>query len=857
MTAAAATPASVRLLGSLVWTLVLIVLAASALGTMLLVRSAREQDRLVVEASQEVFDALLTLQAQRVAASVRDYTYGDEAIERVPGGYDRAWWAENAGTFVVDGSGLSFSMAVDGADRARLLTVAGEPTRVDLPHTIFTPSMRALLRAARARPASVDASEVATGLVWFGGVLHLAAAVGFAPEGEDSPSNPDAGALLVYAYSVEDRVLVEAANIMGVADLRLVDAPPTSGTSLAVALAGGGSTAIVAWLPPSPGRSVLGGALVPFGATLVAVIALIGFFAVRARRLAFDLVDQGRTRLQLAARNQSILEAAGEGIFGVDEHGLAVFANPAALAATGYRLDEFIGADPHPLLSCTVRPVAGEADVCPIHSVLADGRAVANDTEAFVGANGRPFPVEYFVSPVKHAEHVIGAVVVFRDITERRRTEEEVRYRANYDGLTGLPNRNLIVERLGQAVARAERSGTQVAAMFLDLDHFKEVNDSLGHDAGDRLLCQAGERLVSCVRATDSVARLGGDEFVVLLTEVRGPRDAAIVAEKALAAFAEPFDLDGQQAWVGCSVGIALFPGDGEDASELLHHADLAMYEAKGRGRHAFSFYRRALTATALERRGLEVDLRRALDRHELTLHYQPTVDLNDGHVVHVEALVRWRHPERGLLLPEAFLPLAEETGLIADLGVWVLDEGCRQLALWRAGGIGVDLAIDLSGRQVPRGLPVTAVEAALREHGVPASSLLFELTESVLLDRSPQVVHWLRAVRELGVRLVLDDFGTGYSSLAYLERLDLHALKIGRSFMADLLERDASRTIVTAVLAIAEGLGLTVVAEGVETEAQAAWLRDHGCRFDQGFALARPCPPAELVDLPRLAVGT
>jgi len=371
------------------------------------------------------------------------------------------------------------------------------------------------------------------------------------------------------------------------------------------------------------------------------------------------------------------------------------------------------------------------------------------------------------------------------------------------------------------------------------------------------LLGQAGERLVSCVRAADSVGRLGGDEFVVLLTEVGGPRDASIVAEKVLAALAEPFDLDGQQAWVGASVGIALFPGDGKNASDLLHHADLAMFEAKRSGRQAFNFYRKALTATALERRGLEVDLRRALDRQELTLYYQPVVGLADGHVLHVEALVRWRHAERGLLLPEAFVPLAEETGLIAELGLWVLHEVCRQLAIWRAAGIGVDVAVNLSGRQVPRGLPVEAVDAALREHGVPASALLFEITESVLLGRVSPAANWLRAVRELGVRLVLDDFGTGYSSLAYLEHLDLHALKIDRSFMADLLERDVSRTIVTAVLAMAQGLGLTVVAEGVETEAQAAWLRDHGCRFGQGFALARPCPPADLVDLPRLVVET
>ena len=850
--AAAAAPAAVRLLGSLVVTAGLIVVLGVLLGVMLLVRSAQTQDRIVAEASVETFAALVALQTEHLARSVRDYAEWDEAIERLPGGYDPGWWEDNAGTYAIDGFGLSFSMAVDGSDLARFVTVAGEATTVDAPRAIVTPSLRSLLRAARAG-GSDEASGVATGVVDFGGALHLAAAVGFSPERADSPANPDPGALLVFAYAFEDRVMAEAGAIMGVSDMRLVAQPPGSGASWTVAVAGTASEATVAWRPPRPGRRVAVGALVPFGATAVALVVLVGFFVVRARRLARDLLLQDRTRLRLAARSQSILEAAGDGIFGVDEHGVAVFVNPAALAATGYRLEEFLGVDPHELLGCAVRH--GDDELCPIHAVLTHGRAISADTEEFVGANGRSFPVEFLASPVRQDDQVIGAVVVFRDITERRLAQEEMRRRANHDALTGLPNRSLIVERLDQAVTRARRTGTQAAVMFLDLDDFKWVNDAYGHDAGDRLLTQVGERLVSCVRAMDSVARLGGDEFLVLLTEVRGPRDASRVAEKVLAVLAEPFELDGRQARVDGSIGIALFPGDGEDAGELIRHADLAMYVAKRRGRHAHAFYRRALTAEALERRVLETDLRRALDGNELILFYLPVVGLEGGGVEYVEALLRWHHPERGLLLPSTFVPVAEEAGLMADLGTWALREACRQLAAWRAAGIAVDVAIHVSRSQVPRGLPVHAVASALHEHGVPADALLFEVDESVLLDREAPVAEWRRAVRELGIRLVLEDFGAGCSSLAHLGRHDLHALKIDRSFMADLLDSDASRTIVAAVLSMAEGLGLAVVAEGVETEAQADWLRDHGCRLAQGFALGRPRPPEGIADLLRPAL--
>lgn len=441
-------------------------------------------------------------------------------------------------------------------------------------------------------------------------------------------------------------------------------------------------------------------------------------------------------------------------------------------------------------------------------------------------------------------------VAIVRDITERRRAEEEVRYRANYDQLTGLPNRELLVERLTQAIRQAQRSSRRLALLFVDLDHFKQVNDTLGHTLGDCLLQQAAERLKNCVRESDTVARQGGDEFVVLLQGIEHPRDAAYVANKIIGLLKDPFHLDDHVAHIGASIGITHFPEDGEDVLSLFRNADLAMYRAKDAGRNTFQFFEAAMTQAALERRRMEGDLRMALEREEFLLHYQPVYALEPDRLVGVEALLRWPHPQRGLIPPEDFIPLAEETGLIRELGIWVLEQTCLQMARWQAQGLALQASVNISSRQIPDALSLEWLQALLGQHGLGTERLVLEITEGVLLKDIVRTKAWLEKARNLGFKIALDDFGTGYSSLGFLKRFPVDKLKIDRAFVRDLDRNPADGGLVEAILAMARSLGLEVIAEGVENQAQLDMLRRMGCRYVQGNHFSAALPAQDIASL-------
>ncbi len=443
-------------------------------------------------------------------------------------------------------------------------------------------------------------------------------------------------------------------------------------------------------------------------------------------------------------------------------------------------------------------------------------------------------------------------IVVIRDVTERRRVEEEIRYRANYDQLTGLPNRELLVERLTQAIRQARRKSQRHALLFVDLDHFKQVNDTLGHALGDQLLQAASERLRHCVRQIDTVARLGGDEFVVLLRSIEKPRDAALVASKIIDLLADPFELDGHETHIGASIGITIHPEDGEDVLTLFRNADLAMYRAKDAGRNTFQFFEAAMTHAAMERRNLESDLRLAVGRGEFDLHFQPIFDLTNGQLAGAEALVRWHHPERGTLAPDTFIPLAEETGLIRDIGAWILEQSCREMARWRDQGLDLYVGVNISSRQIPDGLPLEWLHALPGRFNLSPSNLVLEITENLLLADTQRTQQWLESVRSMGFRVSMDDFGTGYSSLAYLKRFQVDTVKIDREFVGD-MERDvADYALVEAILAMARSLRLDVVAEGVESPGQLELLRQLGCHYAQGYHLSKPIPPESMLEIAR-----
>jgi diguanylate cyclase (GGDEF)-like protein/PAS domain S-box-containing protein len=436
-----------------------------------------------------------------------------------------------------------------------------------------------------------------------------------------------------------------------------------------------------------------------------------------------------------------------------------------------------------------------------------------------------------------------GAAV---DITDRKAAEARIEYLAHHDALTGLPNRVLLRDRMMQALAVATRAGTRLALLFLDLDRFKHVNDSLGHLIGDQLLRDVAERVRGCVRASDTVCRQGGDEFLVLLSVVQDGESVARIADKILGAMAVPFEIEGHVITTSFSIGISLFPDDAADFDSLLRQADTALYHAKEGGRSAFRFFTDPMNVAAMERMRLETNLRHVLERGELYLEYQPQVDLDTGRIVGAEALLRWTSPELGPVSPSRFIPVAEDTGLIVPIGEWVLNEACRQAQAWRDAGLRpLRLAVNLSAIQFRRTDLVATVRAALAASGLAAGVLEGEITESLLVDSSSHVQDTMRELKALGMHLSVDDFGVGYSGLRYLKLFDIDRIKIDRSFVRDIPGDAEDVTLVRAIIQLAHSLKLEVIAEGVETDAQLALLRGFGCHEVQGYLFGRPLAPA------------
>jgi diguanylate cyclase (GGDEF)-like protein len=436
-------------------------------------------------------------------------------------------------------------------------------------------------------------------------------------------------------------------------------------------------------------------------------------------------------------------------------------------------------------------------------------------------------------------------VAVLADITDRKRAEQELRYLANYDTLTGLPNRTLLGERLGDAILRARRSAGMLAVLYVDLHRFKHINDSMGHSTGDRLLKSAGERLRHCLREQDTVARVGGDEFTLVLEDIGNVTEAEATAQRVIDAFSTPLLLDTQQEVViSTSVGIALYPEHGQSPNDLLKYADTAMYQAKQYGRNTWALYTRTMEAFARQRANMTGALRRALERGELDVVYQPKLALADDRIVGVEALLRWHSRALGEVPPAVFVPLAEETGLIVEIGEFVLRRACADLAIWRRAGLReLTMAVNLSMAQLQRSELPASLRAVLGEHAIPAGHLELELTESMLMGNVEHSMHTLGELKATGVALAIDDFGTGYSSLAYLKRLPIDTLKIDRAFVNDVDVDPENAAITNTIISMAHSLGLRVVAEGVETNAQLDYLRMRGCDAVQGNLLSVPLP--------------
>ena len=456
--------------------------------------------------------------------------------------------------------------------------------------------------------------------------------------------------------------------------------------------------------------------------------------------------------------------------------------------------------------------------------------------------------------PLKNREgEVIGTMGIAHNITHRKETERRIQHMALHDALTGLPNRTLLEDRLRQAIALGQRVHKHVAVLLLDLDRFKNVNDCFGHTVGDRLLVLAAERLTACIRKCDTVARLGGDEFVIAVQMAERLEGIEFVARKVLDALSEPFQVEDRELQISASIGICQFPEDGKNAEDLLQFADVAMYEAKERGRGRFCFFSPALTEATRREQKLESDLVQACARDEFEIHYQPLVETKSGRITGMEALLRWRHPEQGLLSPNQFIPKLEELGLIVEVGRWVLKTACRQAVEWQQNGLPpVRVAVNVSSQQFYEGNIAEAVAKVLQETKLDPRFLELELTESQTLDDSDATINIMLALKRLGVSLSLDDFGTGWSSLSYLRRFPIDRIKIDRSFVKDLHSQPAAEEVVKTILTLSRNLGIVCVAEGVETREQQDYFSKHDCAEMQGFYFSRPIPVLDVTALLR-----
>jgi diguanylate cyclase (GGDEF)-like protein/PAS domain S-box-containing protein len=553
-------------------------------------------------------------------------------------------------------------------------------------------------------------------------------------------------------------------------------------------------------------------------------------------------------------RAQVTLNSIGDAVMSTDVDARVTYLNTVAEALTGWSRKEAAGrpvTEVFRVIDATTRKPAP----IPIELAIRENKTVVLSTNCvLVRRDGLEAAIEDSTAPIHdRGGQVTGAVMVFHDVSIARAMTSKMLHLAQHDTLTDLPNRILFSSRLTEAIAAAYRYRRKLAVLFLDLDRFKHINDSLGHVIADRVLQSVASRLQACVRASDTVARQGGDEFVILLSEVARAQDAAVSAEKILQAVGSLHRIDGHDLHLTASIGIVTYPDDGTEAEALIKHADFAMYHAKDTGRNNYQFFKPEMNLLAVERQSLEVDLRQALENREFELHYQPKVNLQTGSITGVEALIRWHHPRRGLVSPAQFIPIAEACGVIVPIGRWVLREACRQARAWRDAGLPpLRIAVNVSARELREKDFVAAVLAALTDTGVEPACLELELTESFLMQDATVTGAVLQALKDLGVMLALDDFGTGYSSLSHLRRFPIDTLKIDQSFVRDLATDADDASIVNAVISMGESLNMRVVAEGVETRDQVAFLQQHGCPVAQGYYFGRPVLAGQLTQLLR-----
>lgn len=571
-------------------------------------------------------------------------------------------------------------------------------------------------------------------------------------------------------------------------------------------------------------------------------------YVAERKRVEFAIRESEAALFEAKERAQVTLNSIGDAVVATDVSGNVTYLNLMAETMTGWRQEEAIGrplAEVFSIIDGKTRQVASN----PAQRAINEDQTVGLAADCvLIRRDGFESAIEDSSAPIHNREgKVSGAVIVFHDVSASRAIVKKMAHLAQHDALTGQPNRLLLQERLARAIAQAKRQRRQVAVLFLDLDYFKHINDSLGHAVGDQLLISVAERLQACVRESDTVCRQGGDEFVILLTQIEHPQDAAQVAGKILAALTEPHLIGAHELHVSISIGISVYPDDGKGVVSIMKNADTAMYHAKSCGRNNAQFFRGDMNNRAMQRLLIEGNLRRALKQQEFVLHYQPQIHLESGVMTGAEALIRWQDPEEGMVYPTQFVPVAEESGLIVPIGLWVLREACTQIRAWLDAGLcAVPVAVNVSAIELRHANFVEGLSEILAETGLPAHFLKLELTESVLIKDTEASQRTLKKLTAMGVRLAIDDFGTGYSSLSYLKRFPIDTLKIDRSFVRDMVTDPDDAAIVSAVIGMGHILKQRVVAEGIENQSQLTMLLSQHCDTGQGYQFSHPLSAKE-----------
>ena len=783
--------------------------------------------------------------AQGVAAlerslsdTVRDSAFWDDGVRYVVNSLDLDWIDNNLGRYITETYGWDATFVVDGGGNVAYAQIDGERHR----QAVGAPPSPSLARlTARMQELRPDAPQSMGAVVEIEGLAYLAGAAAILPQ-TDAVTLPEGPHhVLVFAVRLDDALLTSLENDFGLHGLALNAAPGAADAALAAVPLrdpDGRPMRWITWSPQRPGQRQLAW-LAP---ELLLSLLVFGAFTALAMR-NIRSTTEGIRRSE--ARFRDIAEAASDWIWETNAALRFTYVSSTGLAAMSRRPDQVLGRPLHEVL------LPAGASAAP----LADppGLGAFRDLLCRLGTSGHePRMLRVAGKPVlDKAGRVIGYRGTATDITSEMAALEQARYLAEHDVLTGLPNRLLLQERLGEALLRSARYGEPGAILCLDLDRFKEVNDSLGHGIGDALLVRCAERLRACVRETDTVARLGGDEFAILQTGLEQIGDVQRLCERIVATIAEPFLLEGHEIMVTTSIGIALVPTDGRDAARLLQNADIALYRAKAVERGGFCFFETGMDEELQRRKRLEAELRAALSGGQLELNYQPQVDPSDRTIVGVEALLRWRHPERGLVPPQEFIPLAEETGLILPIGEWVLRTACVEARRWPD----LRMSVNVSAVQFRQRDLVERVAQALSAAGLEPERLELEITESILLQNTEEALATLGRLKALGVKVAMDDFGTGYSSLSYLQKFPFDKIKIDRSFVLDMHRSGEAAAIVRAIVQLGHSLGMRTCAEGVENQDQLDRLRREGCGEAQGFLFGRPSPAARIDAL--LAAGS